>query len=116
MACLRITTMDGNSFLVLKFRSPHQITKSVSTLIEYAPEDFVAVIYEVHHLVYISTVVKIDESDNEVLISFMEPSGVFKSNSQTFRWPKKPDETWLKKQFCAVLNSSSTRDKPSLQI
>ena len=26
----------------------------------------------------------------------MEPSVVFKSNSQTFRWPKKPDETWLK--------------------
>ena len=66
--CLRITTMDGNHFFVLKFWSPHQIIKSASTLsslIEYAPGDFVAAIYEVEHQVYIGTVVKIDESDNQ---------------------------------------------------
>ena len=98
-ACLRITAMDGNRFLVLKFRSLHQITKSASTsssLIEYALGDFVAAIYEVDPHVFIGTAVKIDETDNEVLVSFMEPSVVFKSNSQIFRWPKKPDETWLK--------------------
>ena len=52
-----------------------------------------AAIYEVDHHIYIGTVVKIDESHNEVLVSFMEPSVVFKSNSETFLWPKKPDET-----------------------
>ena len=62
-------------------------------MIEYALGDFVAAIYEVDHHIYIGTVVKIDESHNEVLVSFMEPSVVFKSNSETFLWPKKPDET-----------------------
>ena len=33
----------------------------------------------------------------------MEPSAVFKSNSQTFPWPKKPDETWLKNSFVLCL-------------
>ena len=82
-ACLRITAMDGNRFLVLKFRSPYQITKSasaLSSLIEYALGDFVADIYEVDHHIYKGTVVKINESDNEVLVSFMAPSVVFKSN------------------------------------
>ena len=65
-----------------------QISKSTSTvtecastsssLIEYAIGDFVAAVYEFDHLVYIGTVVEIDESDNEVLVSFMEPSVVFK--------------------------------------
>ena len=98
-ACLCMTAMDGNRFLVLKFWIPYQITKSASTLsslIEYALRDFVADIHEVDRHVYIGTVVKINESGNEVLVSFMEPSVVFKSNSQTFCWPKKPDETWLK--------------------
>ena len=45
---------------------------------EYAIGDFVAAVYEFDHLVYIGTVVEIDESDNEVLVSFMEPSVVFK--------------------------------------
>ena len=86
MASLRITAMDGNRFLVLKFRSPYQITKSTSTLlslVEYALGDFVVDIYEVDHHIYKGTVVKINESANEVLVSFMEPSVVFKSNSQS---------------------------------
>ena len=90
-ACLRIAAMHGNRFLVLKFRSPYQITKSaytLSSLIEYARGDFVVDIYEVDHHIYKGTVVKINESDNEFLVSFMELSVVFKSNSQTFRWLK----------------------------
>ena len=117
--CLRITAMHRNRFLVLKFRSPYQITKSaftLSSLIEFALRDFVVDIYEVDHNIYMGTVVKINESDNEVLVFFMEPSVVFKSNSQTFRWPKKLYKTWLKKYFSAVLNSSSTGDKVRLQI
>ena len=86
--CLRTTAMHGNRFLVLKFRSPYQITKSASTLsslIEFALRDFIVDIYEVDHNIYMGTAVKINESDNEVLVFFMEPSVVFKSNSQTFR-------------------------------
>ena len=41
------------------------LKKLLSSLIEYAPGDFVAAIYEVEHHVYIGTVVKIDESDNQ---------------------------------------------------
>ena len=104
-ACLRITAMNGYRFLVLKFRSPYQITKSASTLsslIEYALGDFVADVYEVDHYVYIGAVVKMNESDNEVLVSFMEPSVAFKSNLQTFRWSKKPDETFLRTVLCCA--------------
>ena len=62
-----------------------ECASTLSSLIEYALGDFVAAIYEVDHLVYIGTDVEIDESDIEVLVSFMELSVVFKSNSQTFR-------------------------------
>ena len=62
-----------------------ECASTLSSLIEYALGDFVAAIYEVDHLVYIGTDVEIDESDIEVLVSFMELSVVFKSNPQTFR-------------------------------
>ena len=100
---------------ILDFEST--VTESASTsssLIEYILGDFVEAIYKVEHHIYIGTVLEINESDNEVLVSFMEPSVVFKSNPQTFRSPKKADEIWLKK-FCALLNSSSTGDKLRLQ-
>ena len=73
-----------------------ECASTASSLIEYALRDFVRTIYEVDHLVYTGTVVEIDEPNNEVLAFFMEPSVVFKSNSQTCCWPKKPDEIWLK--------------------
>ena len=72
-------------FQILK--STSIVTESAptsSSLIEYALGDSVAAIYEVDHHVYIGTVVEIEESNNEVLVSFMDPSIVFKSNSQTF--------------------------------
>ena len=120
-ACLRITTMDGNRFLVLKFWSRHQITNSasiLSSLIEYALGDFLAAIYEVDHHVYIRTVIKIDKSYNEDLVYFMEPLAVFKSNSQTFRWPKKPDETWLKNSsvLCLILPPRETSEATKLMM
>ena len=58
---------------------------TLSSLIEYAPGDFIATIYEADHHVYVGTVVEIGGSDNKVLVSFMEPPIVFKSNSQTFQ-------------------------------
>ena len=73
-----------------------ECVSKLSSLIEYAIGDFFAAVYEVDHLVPIGTALEIDESDNEVLTSFMESSVVFKSNSQTFCWPKKTDEIWLK--------------------
>ena len=88
---------------------------TLSSLREYTLGDFVAAIYEVDHLIYRGTVVKIGKSDNEVLVSFMEPSVLFKSNSQAFRCPKKPDEILAKKEFCVLLNSPSTRDKARSQ-
>lgn len=97
-ACLRITAMDGNRFLVFKFRSPHQLLPSLlprsSSLIEYALRDFVEAFYEVDHHMYIWTVAEIDKLDNEVLVSFMQAISSF--HIKYFCWPKTPGEFWLK--------------------
>ena len=90
------------------------VNKSVftsSSSIEYPLRDFVTAIYEVDHHVYIGTVLEIDELDNEVLVSFMEPLAVSISNSQTFPWPKKPDEIWLKNSslLCLIYPPRETK-------
>lgn len=69
---------------------------SAPTINESVEGDFVAVIYEAEQQSYIGVFVDIVESDKAGLESFMEPSVTFKSNSETFRRPKKPDEIWLK--------------------
>ena len=101
-ACLRITPMDGNRFLVFKFRSPRQLLPSLlsrsSSLIEYALRDFVEAIYEVNHHMYIWTVAEIGKLDNEVLVSFMQPSVVFISN--TFVCQRRQVNFGLKTVLC----------------